>query len=362
MGAKRMAKDYYKILGIERNASDEEIKKAFRVLAHKYHPDKEGGDETKFKEINEANQVLGDPKKKAQYDQFGQTFEQNGAGGFSGFGGQGFGGFQSANFDVGDLSEMFGDMFGVGRRSRATSHGRDIEVNLTITFSEAAFGAEKTIELYKPVPCSACSGTGIPPGAKMLPCKTCGGQGRVRQVQRTILGSFEALATCSVCHGAGNVPEKECKECGGTGVKREKSSIKAMIPAGIDHGETIRLSGQGEAAGHGAAPGDLYLHVRIKADPRFEREGFDVHSSLRVGFSEAALGAEQEVETLDGTVNVKIPPGIQSGEEIRLKGRGIHRLQASGRGDHFVRVTVHTPTHLSRKAKELLEGLRDENI
>jgi molecular chaperone DnaJ len=354
-----MAKDYYKILGIERGASDDEIKKAFRVLAHKYHPDKEGGDEAKFKEINEANQVLGDTKKKAQYDQFGQTFDQNAGGGFGGFGSQGFGGFQGGNFDAGDLSEMFGDMFG-GGRGRRQARGADIEVNQTITFSEAAFGVEKTVELYKPVPCTACSGTGIPPGAKMHPCKTCGGQGRVRQVQRTILGSFEAVATCGTCHGTGNVPEKECKECGGSGVKREKSSVKVMIPAGIDHGETIRINGHGEAAGHGATPGDLYLHIRIKPDPRFIRDGFDVTSRLEIGFSEAALGAEKEIETLDGDITVKIPPGIQSGERIRLKSHGVHRLQAAGRGDHFVHVTVHTPTHLSRKARELFEALQKD--
>lgn len=353
-----MAKDYYKILGIGRGASEEEIKKAFRTLAHKHHPDKEGGDEAKFKEINEAYQVLGDAKKKAQYDQYGQTFDQGGPG----FGGQGFGGFQGgANFDMGDLSEMFGDMFGMGgARGGRRARGGDIEVNLTVSFSEAAFGAEKTIELYKPSPCRACSGTGIPPGAKMHPCKTCGGQGRVRQVQRTILGSFEAVAPCQACHGTGNVPEKECQDCGGVGVKREKVSIKAKIPAGIDHGETIRLGGQGEAAGRGAAPGDLYLHIRVAPDPRFERDGFDVYSRLTVGFSEAALGAEKEVETLDGAVTVKVPAGVQSGEEIRLKGRGVHRLQASGRGDHFVRLSVRTPTHLSRKARQLLEELGKE--
>lgn len=354
-----MAKDYYKILGIERNASDEEIKKAFRVLAHKHHPDKEGGDEAKFKEINEAYQVLGNPQKKAQYDQFGQTFDQGGGPG--GFGGGGFGGFQGANFDMGDLGEMFGDMFGFGGgRGRRQARGGDIEVNLTVTFAEAAFGVEKTIELYKPVACADCSGTGIPPGAKMHPCKACNGQGRVRQVQRTILGSFEAVTTCATCRGTGNVPEKECKTCSGAGVKREKAAIKVKIPAGIDHGETIRVQGQGEAAGHGVPPGDLYLHIRIQTDPRFERDGFDVYSNLDIGFAEAALGTERKVETLDGEITVKVPSGVQSGEEIRLKGRGVTHLRDAARGDHYVRVTVRTPKHLSRKAKQLLEELKDE--
>mgnify|MGYP000305291681 CR=1 FL=1 len=352
-----MAKDYYKILGVERSASEEEIKKAFRVLAHKHHPDKAGGDEAKFKEINEAYQVLGDAKKKAQYDQFGQTFDQGGGGGFGGFGG-----FQGgANFDMGDLSEMFGDMFGAGgRRGGRQARGGDIEVNLTVSFAEAAFGVEKDIELYKPVQCAACSGTGIPPGSKMHPCKACGGQGRVRQMQRTILGSFEAVVACTQCRGTGNVPEKECKDCGGAGVRREKSSVRVRIPAGIDHGETIRMQGQGEAAGHGGASGDLYLHIRLQSDARFERDGFDVYSPMKISFPEAALGTEKEVETLDGVLTVKIPPGIQSGEEIRLKGRGVHRLQASGRGDHFVRVTVLTPMHLSKKARQLLEELGKE--
>lgn len=355
-----MAKDYYQILGLSKGATEADIKKAFRELAHKYHPDKEGGDEAKFKEINEAYQVLGDAKKKTQYDQFGQTFDQGGGPG--GFGG--FGGFQNGgvNFDMGDLSEMFGDMFGMGGRGRRQARGGDIEVNLTIMFSEASFGVEKTVELYKPVTCSACSGTGIPPGVKMHQCKTCGGQGRVRQMRRTILGSFEAVAACGACRGTGNVPEKECKECSGAGVKREKSSIKVKIPAGIDHGETIRVQGQGEAAGHGAAPGDLYLHIRVQSDPRFERDGFDVYSRQEITFTEAALGCEKEIETLDGDVTLKVPAGVQSGEEIRLKGRGVHRLQASGRGDHFVRVTVHTPTHLSRKAKQLLEELGKEGL
>lgn len=354
-----MSKDYYQILGVNKGASEDEIKKAFRVLAHKYHPDKEGGDEAKFKEVNEAYQVLSDSKKRAQYDQFGSAGP-----GFGGFGGQGFGG-QGANFDMGDLGEMFGDMFGFGgqgRRSRATSRGGDIEVNVTVSFHDAAFGTEKTLELYKPVACGACSGTGIPPGSKMMTCKTCGGQGRVRQMQRTILGSFEAVAPCGPCRGSGNVPEKECKECGGVGVKREKTSMTVKIPAGIDHGETIRVQGGGEAGPHGAQNGDLYLHIRIQPDARLERDGFDVSSNLEIGFADAALGTEKDIETLDGGLTIKVPAGIQSGEEIRLKGRGVTRLQASGRGDHFVRVRIRTPKHLSKKAKQLLEDLREENI
>ncbi|HTK59751.1 MAG TPA: molecular chaperone DnaJ [Candidatus Baltobacteraceae bacterium] len=356
-----MGKDYYQILGLSKGASEADIKKAFRELAHKHHPDKEGGDEAKFKEINEAYQVLSNPQKKAQYDQYGQTFDQGGQGGFGGFGGFQGGG---ANFDMGDISEMFGDMFGFGGRGggRRQARGGDIEVNAQIAFHEAAFGAEKTFELYKPVACAACSGTGIPPGAKMQTCKRCEGKGRVRQVQRTMLGSFETVATCGECHGAGNIPEQRCKECAGEGVKREKSSVTVKIPAGIDDGETIRVSGGGEAGVRGTPSGDLYLHIRVKSDPRFERDGFDVYSNLEIGFADAALGTTRPVETVDGELEIKIPSGVQSGEEIRLKSRGIPHLRGPARGDHFVRIIVKTPKHLSRKAKELLQELKGEGL
>lgn len=362
-----MSKDYYQILGLSKGATEADIKKAFRELAHKHHPDKEGGNEAKFKEINGAYQVLSNPQKKAQYDQFGQTFDQGGGpGGFGGFGGFGAnsGSGAGANFDMGDISEMFGDMFGFGgqRGGRRQARGGDIEVNAQIGFAEAAFGAEKTFELYKPAACKACSGTGIPPGAKMSTCKRCEGKGRVRQVQRTMLGSFESVATCAECRGAGNVPESVCKECAGEGVKREKTSVTIKIPAGIDDGETIRVSGGGEAGVRGTPSGDLYLHIRVKSDPRYERDGFDVYSDLDVAFSEAALGATKPVDTLDGELEVKIPSGVQSGEEIRLKGRGVPHLRGNGRGDHFVRVSVKTPKHLSRKAKQLLEELKDEGV
>lgn len=359
-----MGKDYYRILGISKGASDDEIKKAFRALAHKYHPDKEGGSEAKFKEINEAYQVLSDPKKRAQYDQFGTTFDQGTGNRQQGTGFGGFGGFQGAGFDMGDLSEMMGEMFGFGggRRPQASARGRDITVDVTLTFKEAAFGTDRTIELYKPVACGECSGTGIPPGAKMHACDACKGQGRIRQVQRTILGAFEAITTCSKCGGTGNVPEKECPACKGTGMVKERRTLTARIPGGIDDGESIRLQGQGEAGPRGARPGDLYLHVRVKPDPVMERDGYDVRSAVEVSFSEAALGAEKEIITLDGPVTLKIPAGVQSGEDIRLKGRGITRLQATGRGDHYVRVVVTTPKNLTRKARQLLEELGEEGV
>jgi molecular chaperone DnaJ len=355
-----MAKDYYDILGVSKSAGEAEIKKAFRELAHKHHPDKEGGNAEKFKEINAAYQVLGDPKKRAQYDQFGSAaFEQGGGAG------GGFGGFQGANFEnMGDIGEMFGDIFGFGRQGGGSRqrNGRDIEMNVRLGFEEAVFGAEKQVDLYKPVRCGRCDGAGVEPGSKMVTCETCKGQGRMRQVQRTILGNFESVVTCGSCNGAGNVPEKSCKDCSGSGVKRESKRITVKIPAGIDDGETIRIGGEGEAAPKGGRSGDLYLHVKVEDDDRFERHGADIYGDLEIGFAEAALGAEREVETVDGALELKIPAGIQSGEEIRLKARGVPRLNGSGRGDHFVRVTVVTPRKLSRKAKELLEQLKDEEV
>lgn len=353
-----MSKDYYQTLGISKGATEAEIKKAFRELAHKHHPDKEGGNEAKFKELNEAYQVLSDPQKRAHYDQFGQAPGQGGQGGFGGFGG-----FQGgANFDMGDISEMFGDMFGFGgqRGGQRRAKGGDIEVNATIGFSEAAFGAEKTFELYKPVACGSCSGTGIPPGVKMDKCKRCDGKGRVRQIQRTMLGSFESVGICSECRGAGSIPEHRCKDCAGEGIRREKRSVTVRVPAGINDGETIRIQGEGEAGARGIPAGDLYLHIRVKSDPRFERDGFDVYSNLEISFSDAALGTTKHVETLDGELEIKIPAGIQSSEDIRLKNRGITHLHSSVRGDHFVRVIVRTPKHLSRKAKQLFEDLKKE--
>jgi molecular chaperone DnaJ len=357
------SKDYYHILGVGRDATPEDLKKAFRELAHKHHPDK-GGSAEKFKEINEAYQVLGNPDKKKQYDQFGQTFDQAGGGGF--------GGMNGANFDfsnMGDLGEMFGDMFGFGggRRqqgsgARGQARGRDIEMNVKISFREAAFGTETNVDLYKPVSCRHCSGAGFEPGSKMTSCQTCRGQGRVRSVQRTILGSFESVVTCSSCGGAGNVPEKTCRECSGAGVKRESKRITVKIPAGIDHGETIRLTGEGEAAGRGGRNGDLYLHVKIEADARFEREGYDVSSTIEISFADAALGVTKEVETLNGPTDLKIPAGIQSGTEIRLKGKGITKLGTSARGDHFVSVIIHTPEKLSRKSRDIFEQLREEGF
>ncbi len=357
-----MAKDYYKILGVSRDASQEEIKRAFRELAHKYHPDKQGGSAEKFKEINEAYQVLGNPEKRQQYDQFGTTFEQaQSQGGFSGFEGfRDFSGFANGfDFDFSDLGEMFGfgDIFGGGRKKTRVSRGRDIEVEMEINFREAVFGAEKILELHKPSVCENCGGSGNDPKSKIVTCETCGGSGRVQQVQRTFFGSFQAVTTCPICRGEGKKAERECSECRGSGAVRAFKKIKIKIPAGIDNGETIKLSGEGEAGKRGGKPGDLFITFHVKPDKEFRRRGNDILSKVGINFTQAALGDKIEVETLDGKVKLTIPAGTQSGQIFRLKGKGVPSLRGYGRGDHLVEVAVITPTRLTKRQRELLEEL-----
>ena len=361
-----MSKDYYKTLGVEKTASQDEIKKAFRQKAHQYHPDKAGGDEAKFKEINEAYQVLGDEKKRAQYDQFGSVFEHTqSGGGFSGFDGfRDFSGFANGfnvNFeDLGDVFGGLGDIFGFGggkQRGTRARRGNDIEVTLTIDFFEAVFGAEKEIGLAKTVKCDKCQGNGAEPGAKIETCKTCRGSGRVSRVARTIFGQMQTQVSCPDCNGEGKTFSQKCSKCGGRGIVRELTNLKVGIPAGIDEGESIRLAGQGEAGAKGASAGDLYLKIRVKSDKRFERDGYDIKSIAEIKFSQAALGDKIEVETVDGLVKLKIPEGTQSGTVFRLRDRGVIKLQGRGRGDHLVKVIIKTPTNLSLKQRKALEEL-----
>lgn len=373
-----MPKDFYEILGVAKTASPEEIKKAYRTLAHQHHPDKAGGDEAKFKEINAAYQVLSNPEKRKQYDQYGQTFEQAGRqGGFGGGfswddftraqgGGPFGGGFrqQGAEFDFSDLGDAFGDLFGFGRSSgsrRRTQQqkGSDIEADLTIDFREAAFGTEKTFELYKQVVCTHCHGNGAEPGSKIETCQTCGGSGQVEQVQRTILGAFRSVGVCPECHGEGKRTTKKCRECHGEGRVKESEKIKVKVPAGIASGETIRLAGKGEAGPRGSSAGDLFLNIKVLPDPEFKREGDNVHSVIEISFPQAALGDKVPVMTLDGEVMLKIPSGTQSGRIFRLPDKGVTHLRARGRGDHMVTVIVVTPEHLSREQKQLIEQLKE---
>lgn len=370
-----MSKDYYKILGVEKSASHEEVKKAFRKLAHQYHPDKASGNEDKFKEINEAYQIVGNEEKRKQYDQYGADFSQQG-----GFGGgmnwedymnqarqsganQGFaGGPQGVHFDMGDIGDIFSEMFGGafsggGRRQRNV--GSDIEVKVDLAFNEAVFGVEKEIELYIPRKCSHCHGEGAEPGSKVNSCETCGGQGVVEQLQRSILGAIRTRAVCPDCRGKGEKAEKSCTECTGTGVTKQKKVIKVKIPAGIEEGQAIRLSGEGEQAAYGGEAGSLYVRVRVDAHSAFKRDGSTVYSTVDISFAQAALGTKIDVETVDGNVEVKIPAGTQSGKVLKLKSKGAPELGRDHRGDHLLTVNVVTPSKLSKKEKKLFKDLAD---
>jgi len=364
-----MGKDYYKILGVNKTATQEEIKKAFRAKAHEYHPDKKGGDEAKFKEINEAYQVLGDHKKRSQYDQFGSTFENaQGSGGFHGFDGfRDFSGFANGfssqgGIDMDDLGDIFGGIgdifgFGGGNRRKKTRRGADIQTLLTIEFEEAVFGVEKNVQLNKTIKCDHCHGNMAEPGSKIETCKVCNGTGRTTRVQRTILGNMQVQTNCENCDGEGKTYSQKCKKCRGMGVIQDAVSLKIKIPAGIDNGETIRLSGQGEAGEKGAQAGDLYIKIRVNNSRRFVRDGYDIKSKKEISFTQACLGDKIDIDTVYGPVKLKIPAGTQSNTVFKLKEKGIQRLRDRGRGDHLVEIEIKTPTNLTKAQKKLLEEL-----
>ena len=353
-------RDYYEVLGVGKTASADEIKKAFRKAAVKHHPDKEGGDETKFKEINEAYEVLKDQQKRQRYDQFGHA----GVGGASGGGGggnpfEGFGGFggQSAHFDFGDggLGDIFGQFFGGGQQqSQGPRRGRDVETQVTLTFNEAVFGVERDLVLDMEDECSHCKGSTVEPGHDMKTCPTCKGSGQQTRVMNTIFGQIQQAAICETCKGRGQVPEKICTVCHGKGTERRKQDLTVKIPAGIDDGATIRLRERGEAIG-GGGRGDLYVHIRVKAHKHFTREGDIILSEHHIPMVDAALGAEIDIETVDGTVRMKVPAGTQSGTDFKLSGHGVPHLRSDARGPHIVTVVVDTPIKLTKKQKELLQ-------
>ncbi|OGF20435.1 molecular chaperone DnaJ [Candidatus Falkowbacteria bacterium RBG_13_39_14] len=359
-----MGKDYYKILGVSKDASKEDIKRAFRRLAHQYHPDKDRGDEKKFKEANEAYQVLSDDKKRSQYDQFGSSFEQaQSGGGFSGFGGfRDFSGFANGfNINMEDLGDIFEGAFGFGGEKKQTAYGpwrgEDMEVMMEIDFKEAVFGDEKEIELEKDIICDRCSGNGAEPGTRISKCPTCMGTGQVKHAQRTIFGTFQTVTTCPECRGAGKRAEKMCSRCGGSGIVHGTRRIKVKIPAGIDNNEVIKLSGQGDAGREGGPAGDLYIKIRVKPSHKFRREGYDIYTKEYISFKQAALGDKISVQTIDEGVKLKIPEGTQTGTIFKLKGKGVHKLRSFGRGDHFIEVVVRTPENLTRAQKQALEEL-----
>jgi len=362
-----MSKDYYNTLGVSKSATPEEIKTAFRKKAHEHHPDK-GGDAEKFKELNEAYQVLGDAKKRQQYDQYGSAFQNGQAGGanYGGFGGQGggFSGFNGGGVDFEDLSEMFGgfgDIFGFGGGSRQSQQraqaGRDLEMAVNLDFLEAAFGTEKELNFTKNVVCDRCKGKGSEPGAKIETCATCGGQGQVMGVQRTILGNIQTRTTCPTCHGEGKIYSEKCTKCHGSGINREATKLKVKIPAGINSGESIRLSGQGEAGEKGAPAGDLYLRVNVNTHKKFVRNNYDIKTSETISVKQAILGDKIDVETIHGTVKMKIPEGTQSGTVFKLKEKGIIKLHNHGVGDQYITIKVLIPKSLTKKQKQLLDEI-----
>jgi molecular chaperone DnaJ len=352
-------RDYYEILGISKNASEDEIKKAYRKAAVKYHPDKDGGDEAKFKEVSEAYEILKDNSKRQRYDQFGHA----GVGGSSSGGGnpyENFGGFngQNINFDFGDggLGDIFGQFFGGGAsRNKGPRRGQDVEATLQLTFEEAVFGVEEKIQLEMNDECSHCHGTTIEPGYEMKTCPTCKGAGQVNRVMNTIFGAIQQNTTCDTCGGRGKVPEKICTVCHGKGVELRKRVINLKIPAGIDDGATIRLREHGEAIGNGIK-GDLYVHIRVKAHKYFTREGDIILSEQHIGMVDATLGTEIDVDTVDGKIRMKVPAGTQSGIDFKLSNHGVPHMKTNRRGPHIVSIIVDTPTKLSRKQREILNN------
>jgi molecular chaperone DnaJ len=346
-----MSSNPYTILGVDKSASQDEIKKAFRKLAHKYHPDKEGGDEEKFKEINGAYQILSDSGKRAQYDQFGDAAFGGGGGGPGGFGG--FGG-QGVDFDMGDLGDIFGGMFGGGGRRAKKARGNDIQVDVTLEVKDVVHGKEQSIDLRKLDSCETCDGSGAQ-GGKTDTCKECKGAGHNTVGQRTPFGVIQRQVTCPVCSGRGEVPEFACADCDGAGVRKQDSHITVTIPAGVDDGATMRVRGRGEAAPHGGEAGDLFIRIFVKRNKKFVIDGRSIRSKIDVGFTQAALGDEVKVKTVDGEVKIKIPAGIQSGTELSISGEGIEGDW--GRGDHIVTVHVKTPKKLNKKQKQLMKEL-----
>ncbi len=356
-----MAKDYYKILGVDKKSSTDEIKKAFRKLAHKYHPDK-GGDEKKFKEASEAYQILSDEKKRAEYDTYGSSGGARSQ--YGGFDPSSFsGGFSSQGFEGFDLNDIFNDLFsgGRGRKSPSQSRrGRDISVNLRVTFSEAVFGSEQKFSITKVSSCEICSGTGAKPGSKQNTCADCKGQGYINETVQSFLGAMTQSRECRKCGGIGHIPEEKCAHCKGEGVFRREVPITLKIPAGIENGETVRLAGGGEAVKNGT-PGDLYATISVEPHTVFKRERENLVMNLKVKLTDAVLGAEYPLETLDGQIKLVIPKGVSSGDILRVKGKGAP-FAGKHRGDILIKIEVKTPGKLSAKAEKLFKELREESL
>ena len=359
-------KDYYKILGISRDASPEEIRKAYHKLAHKYHPDK-GGDEKKFKEIAEAYQVLSNKEKRAQYDRFGRTFEA-GQGFQSGFDSGAFwSNARAEDFDFGnlDFEDIFEDFFGFGgsRRKKDFNRGKDIEVQIEMDLKDTLQGQKRKISLFKKVVCQRCKGSGAEPGSAVKECFACRGTGQVQQMKKTIFGTITRYVVCPECQGQGKIPEKPCNVCRGEGRIDGQEDIEIYIPAGVDSGQIIKIAGKGDAGRQQGKSGDLYLKIFIKPHPTFKRKGDDLYLSLPISFSQASLGDEVEVPTLDGKkILLKVPAGTESGKVFRISGKGIPRFSGWGRGNLYVKLSVKIPKKLTKKQRELLKRLGEEGL
>ena len=362
-------KDYYEILGVARDASEADIKKSFRKLAHKYHPDQTKEDkkeaEKKFKEAAEAYEVLGDKQKRSQYDQFGHSGANGGfGGGGAGFGGFDFGGGGGGGFDgFGDVFETF---FGGGRSRRAQqqrgpTRGSDIEARIKVSFTDAIFGTTAQFQLTRLQKCEHCRGNGAEPESKITNCKTCQGTGEITTSKQTIFGNIRHASVCPDCSGEGKTYEKKCGACHGTGRTRQTEKIKVKIPAGVNSGAVIRLNGQGEAGTKGGPTGDLFIHVLVEPSPEFERHGADIYSTQAIHLIQAVVGDEVDIKTVHGNIKLKIPAGTQSHQTFKLKDRGAPKINSAARGDHYVKIIIETPKKLSKKEKELFMELAKES-
>ncbi|MCR4334710.1 MAG: molecular chaperone DnaJ [Patescibacteria group bacterium] len=363
-----MAKDYYSILGIEKSASKDDIKKAFRRLAHEYHPDKKSGNEAKFKEVNEAYTVLSDESKRKQYDAYGSNFD-----GSQGFdqNSQGFGGFDFSQFTQNgsgngfefDLGDIFGEFFGGrsnGAGSRQTARGRDISIDIEVSFEDAVFGTERVILLSKNAKCDTCKGNGAKPGSGMKTCDICNGKGKIHEARKSFMGNFSTVRTCTTCNGIGEIPKEKCSICRGAGITRKQEEIKVKIPSAINNGEMIRLTGAGEAVSNGTS-GDLYIKIHVKRHNTFYKEGHNLVMDMNIKLSSAILGEEVSIKTLDGDINVKIPAGVSHGEILRVKGKGVP-IDKNRRGDLMIKISINLPRKLSKSAIKLIEELKKEGI
>jgi len=355
--------DYYSILGLKKGSSREEVKKAFRKLAAEYHPDKKTGNEAKYKEITEAYAVLGDEKKKAEYDTYGHSFQGAGGGGGQGFGGfswgdfqQGFSGGQGFEFDINDIFQNFG--FGGGGRGPA--RGRDISIDINLSFKESVFGVTRKVLITKNNTCETCTGSGAKKGSEQVTCPVCNGAGKIHETRQSVLGSFSTVRECDTCNGIGKVPKEACTNCRGSGITRTQEEIEIKVPPGIQNGEVIRMTARGEAIKGGQA-GDLYIKVHAENDTNIKRDGNHLHTKLPVKLTDAMLGASYKVVTLDGEMTINIPAGVTHGELLRIKDRGVP-ISGTKRGDFYVKVDIELPKQLSKSAKKLIEELKKEGL